>query len=130
MTGEHKERGKNKSIMCQGLFESTYYSHTNTSQLPDQYSTCQLARSIEDCVTFFPPPHHLIPSPHTVTHPRMHWTQTLSPSPGQCYGRWINFQYDSSQADINVTVILSVLLQHKKSFHHETQCDGPLLCGA
>ena len=66
MTGEHKEIGKNKSIMCQGLFESTYYSHTNTSQLPDQYSTCQLARSIEDCVTFLPPPPHLTPS-HTHT---------------------------------------------------------------
>ena len=29
--------------------------------------------------------------------------------------------------DINVTVILGGLLQHKKSFHHETQCDRPLL---
>ena len=34
---------------------------------------------------------------------------------------------DSRLFYFNVTVILGGLLQHKKSFHHETQCDGPLL---
>ena len=33
----------------------------------------------------------------------------------------MNFQYNSSQADINV--ILGGLLQHKKGFHHGTECD-------
>ena len=70
-------------------------------------------------MTFLPPHPHLTPShTHTCTGHKNIPTpvsREMDQLPVQHLTSWY----------YNVTIILGGLLQHKKSFHHETQCDGP-----